>query len=182
MVELAGSIDEMTTTLVDVSDILRASLVLAVSAFDYFVHELVRLGMLEIQRGVRNETDSFLSFKVSISSVREAFLDLSRYDWLNQAVREAHSFQTFQQPDKIARAIRLISNAKLWEEVSQRIGMTNKSVQAQLSAIVDRRNRIAHEADVDPLMPGQRWSIDEGLVLGAIAFLEGVAGAIFDSV
>ena len=50
---LAQSLSNLTTAAVDLSDILRASLVLAVSAFDHFVHEFVRLGMLEVHRGNR---------------------------------------------------------------------------------------------------------------------------------
>lgn len=36
-----------TTEVLDLSDILRAQLVMAVSAFDQYIHEIVRLGMLE---------------------------------------------------------------------------------------------------------------------------------------
>jgi uncharacterized protein YjbI with pentapeptide repeats len=55
---VADSIGALTTPAIDVTDIHRASLVLGVSALDYFVHEFVRLGMLEVLRSA-NLTDAF---------------------------------------------------------------------------------------------------------------------------
>lgn len=48
-------LDSQSTKVLDISDILRAALVLAVSALDYYVHEVVRIGMIEIHLGVRPE-------------------------------------------------------------------------------------------------------------------------------
>ena len=50
------ALEGQTTAAVDLSDLLRAELVLAVSALDQYIHELVRLGMLEINQGARQET------------------------------------------------------------------------------------------------------------------------------
>ena len=176
---LAQSLSNLTTAAVDLSDILRASLVLAVSALDHFVHEFVRLGMLEVHRGNRPTTDAYLSFRVPMSAAREAIADVGRDEWLDQAIREAHGWLSFQHPDKIADAIRLMSNTRLWEQVASELGMTSRGVRAQLSAIIDRRNKIAHEADMDPTNPGNRWPINEVLVRDAIDFIERIAQEIF---
>ena len=176
---LAESLSTLTTAAVDLSDILRASLVLGVSALDHFVHEFVRLGMIEVHRGNRATTDAYLSFRVPMAAAREAIADISRDEWLDQVVREAHSWLSFQHPDKIADAIRLMSNARLWEQIASELGMTSKTVRTQLSAIIDRRNKIAHEADMDPTNPGSRWPINAVLVRDAIDFIERVAQAIF---
>ncbi len=176
---LAESLSTLITAAVDLSDILRASLVLAISALDHFVHEFVRLGMIEVHRGNRPTTEAYLSFRVPMSAAREAIADTNRDEWLDQAIREAHSWLSFQHPDKIADTMRLMSNAKLWEQVASELGMTGKTVRTQLSAIIDRRNKIAHEADMDPTNPGYRWPINEVLVRDAIDFIERVAQAIF---
>jgi hypothetical protein len=55
MITLHNSIQSQANETTDASDILRASLVLAVSALDYYIHEVVTLGMLEIHRGNRSE-------------------------------------------------------------------------------------------------------------------------------
>jgi len=176
---LAQSLANLTTAAVDLSDILRASLVLAVSALDHFVHEFVRLGMLEAHRGNRPATDAYLSFRVPMSAAREAIADAGRDEWLDQAIREAHGWLSFQHPDKIAEAIRFMSNVRLWEQVASELGMTSRAVRAQLGAIIDRRNKIAHEADMDPTNPGYRWPINEVLVRDAIDFIARIAQAIF---
>lgn len=55
LISIHNSVKAQSTPALDLSDILRAALVLAVSALDYYVHEVVTLGMLEIQRGQRSE-------------------------------------------------------------------------------------------------------------------------------
>lgn len=176
---LAQSLSSLITPVIDLSDILRVSLVLAVSALDHFVHEFVRLGMLEVHRGNRLTTDAYLSFRVPMSATREAITDTGRDEWLDQAIREAHSWLSFQHPDKIADAIRLMSNVRLWEQVASELGMTSRTVRTQLGAIIDRRNKIAHEADMDPTNPGYRWPINEVLMQDAIDSIDKVAQAIF---
>ena len=38
------ALNAQTTDILDLSDLLRAELVMAVSAFDHYIHEIVRLG------------------------------------------------------------------------------------------------------------------------------------------
>jgi hypothetical protein len=224
----------------DVSDMLRAALVLAVSALDYYVHEVVTLGMLEIHRGNRSEPavsanttqSAFSRFQVSLGGARQdriTSLDIASWleneiqqsqgyeflqqsyeisaliptisnsivnrlnntSWLESEIRERLGYQSFQQADKIADAIRYISDKKLWDEVAVlmphtaantvhinaqsnlRTAKTAKSIRQQLNSIVDRRNKIAHEADIDPAFGiGSRWNIDEILVGEAVDFIE----------
>lgn len=63
--------------------------------------------------------------------------------------------------------------------MSAQLGKPQKDIKQQLSAIVDRRNKIAHEADIDPTYGiGSRWNIDEVLVNDAVGFLEKVVEGI----
>ena len=48
-----------TTNALDLSDILRTEIVLVVSALDHYVHEITRLGMLDIYRGNRKPSTAF---------------------------------------------------------------------------------------------------------------------------
>jgi len=178
---LAQSLIALTTTAVDLSDIYRASLVLGVSALDQFVHEFVRLGMLEAHGGSRPVTDANLSFRIPLAAAMVGIADPTRNDWLDAAVREAHSWQSFQHPDKIADAIRLVSGVKLWEEVAKAIGSDAKAVKVRLTAIIDRRNQIAHEADMDPTNPGNRWPIGSALTEDALDYIERLVHAIYKS-
>ena len=173
------ALNAQTTDVIDLSDLLRAELVMGVSALDHFVHELVRLGMLEVYRGNRAQTPAFLRFTVSLESVLQGIAAPGDQGWLENEIRTRHGWQSFQNADSIAEAVRLISEVRLWEEVANRLGMPPQDARRQLNLIVDRRNKIAHEADSDPTFPGSRWPIDEALVDEAVDFIEQVVESIY---
>jgi len=222
LVALHNSVKAQATGALDVSDMLRAALVLAISAVDYYVHEVVILGMLEIHRGNRSEPtpspnttrSAFSRFQVSLGGARQdrlttidiaswleaeiqqtqgyeflqqsytvsnliptissRILDkLNNTSWLESEIRERLGRQSFQKADDIADAIRYISNKKLWDEVALQMTKSAKDIKQQLNSIVDRRNKIAHEADIDPTFNiGSRWNINELLVGDAVDFIE----------
>ena len=101
-----NTLNAQTTEAIDLSDILRSELVMAVSALDYYVHETVRLGMLEVYRGTRTETSAFLRFQISLESVRQAISAQTSDDWLDNEILQRHGWRSFQQADHIAEAIR----------------------------------------------------------------------------
>jgi len=222
LIELHNSVQSQAAVTNDISDMLRAALVLAVSALDYYVHEVVTLGILEIHRGQRpepspsaNTTQSaFSRFQVSLGGARQdrlTSLDIASWledeiqqshdyeflqqsykvsdlipsisnsivnrlnntSWLESEIRERLGYQSFQQADKIADAIRYISDKKLWDELAVRMTTTAQDVKQQLNSIVDRRNKIAHEADINPAFGiAERWNINDILVGDAVDFIE----------
>ncbi|MEG4172088.1 MULTISPECIES: HEPN domain-containing protein [unclassified Microcoleus] len=180
LIAVHNSLKAQASSVLDISDILRAALVLAVSALDYYIHEVVRIGMFEIHRGQRPEPPAFSRFQISLGNARAGINAGQNIDsWLEDEIRQRHSYKSFQQPEAIADAIRLISDKKLWEEVSTNMGSPARSIKQQLSLIVDRRNKIAHEADIDPTLSiGNRWPIDELLVNEAVDFIEQVVESI----
>lgn len=172
-------LQSQTTSILDLSDVLRSRLVLTVSAFDLFIHEIVRLGMLECYYGHRAATPSFLAFKIPISNVLNAISSPTLSHWLEDEIRLQHGYKAFQHSDKVAEAIRMISTVKLWDEVSLRTAQPASSVKSTLNLIMDRRNKIVHEADCIPSTPGSRWPISIADVENANSFLSQVAEAIF---
>jgi hypothetical protein len=180
LIAVHNSLKAQASSVLDLSDMLRAALVLAVSALDYYIHEVVRIGMLEIHRGQRLEPPAFSGFQISLGNARAGINAGQNIDsWLEDEIRQRHSYKSFQQPNAIADAVRLICDKKLWEEVSINMGSPAKDIKQQLSLIVDRRNKIAHEADIDPTLSlGNRWPIDELLVNEAVDFLEQVVESI----
>jgi|GEM_PF-6315446 len=73
---------------------------------------LLDLGYWEIYQGKRDGTIQSLKFMVSLGSVRQCLIDPSNMTWLDDEVREHHSWQSFEHPDRIADAIRLILGYK----------------------------------------------------------------------
>ena len=185
LIAIFRAMQVQTTEVLDLSDILRAALVMSVSALDHCIHEIVRVGMLEVYRGERAKTPAFLRFQVSLQSVIQASSDLDSLDWLESQIIERHGYQSFQTPKRIAEAIRLISEVALWNEAAHRLGLESRQVTETLTLIVQRRNKIAHESDIMPDYAGQvaysdsRSPIDEVMVDDAVNFIERVAEAIY---
>ncbi len=167
------------TSIVDASDLLRAEIVLILSALDQFIHETARRGMMETWRGERPPTQAFVKFQVPLSVVRQIQFDSVVIEGqLEAAILERHSYLSFQHPDKIADAIRLVSEIQLWASVANIMNEQASFVKTTLKLLVDRRNKIAHEADIDPSYPGQRWPIGREDAEEALEFVERVGDAI----
>ena len=103
---------QLTTPAVDLTDLLRAQIVLAVSAMDLYIHEITRIGMLEGYDGKRSQTNAFSRFQIAMDAVIKAIAQPGRNEWLEAEIREKHGYQAFQQPDKIADAVRLFSSCE----------------------------------------------------------------------
>ncbi len=168
----------LTTPALDSTDLLRAQIVLAVSALDHYIHEITRLGMLEVLTGGRPQTNAFLRFQVTMDAAMAGFTGGGGSSWFEAEIREKHGYLAFQHPDKVADAIRLFSPCELWPSVALKLGLPVQDVKNRLSLIVDRRNKIAHEADLDPSYPGTRWPIYPADATNAVNFIERVCEAI----
>lgn len=173
---LCIALQNLTTQAIDIDDIFRAEIIMIVSALDTYVHEVVRLGILECFSGARAKTQAYMRFRISLDTA-ERLLSTSNYGLLDLEIREQHSWKSFQASDKIADAIRLISDTSLWEEVAKHLILPPKDVKDKLNLIVDRRNKIAHEADTDPTY-GTLWHIDAALVEDSVGFISSVVEAI----
>lgn len=174
---LHEALSSLTTSAVDASDLLRAQLVLGVSALDYFVHEITVLGMVAVFEGRRPPTPSFMKYRVAMDSVLSG--TTTACGWFESDIRERHSFLSFQQPEKIADAIRLFSDVKLWQQVALQLAMPEQDIKARLKLIVDRRNKIAHEADVDPSYPNMRWPISKSDVDQSLTYIAQIGESIY---
>lgn len=174
LIGLATALEATTTSAIDVTDLLRAALVLAVSALDHYVHEVTRKGMLEIAEGKRVPTDAYFRFQVSLRRIA-TLRQTAGNAWLNQEIIDRHGWLSFQDPDKIADALRHITDRKVWNEIASHLNVSTPDAKARLRLIVERRNKIAHEADMDPTAPGMRWPIDAPIARGAIDFVSDLA-------
>jgi hypothetical protein len=138
-------------TELDLSDLLRSEIVLAVSALDNFIHNITRIGILEILQGIRPDTPAYRRFQVSMDVVIFSRSNPTEEEWLQ----------------------------KFEDEVAKILVKDVKTVKQQLNIIIDRRNKIAHEADNIPHIPGARWEITSSLTDEAVEFLEQIAESIY---
>ncbi|QQO14954.1 hypothetical protein JJB99_01810 [Bradyrhizobium diazoefficiens] len=172
-------------------ELLRVEWVSRFSALDLYIHELVFQGMVEIFEGRRTPTPAYLRFQISnetvsrINSSTNAAAKLAAFDL---EIRSQLSTVTYQHPEKIAEGVRLVSEVELWNEVALVLGanQSNKIAQAKLikkglSLAFERRNKIAHEGDLQPTIPRQPWPISQGDLRVVATDIESIVRAI-DSV
>lgn len=151
-------------------ELLRSEWVARVSALDLFVHELVTQKMVEIFEGRRPICPGYGRFSCSAETIQRVRNSTSASDATSAFHLDIKSKLvriTYQFPEDIADGIRMISSCELWNEIAIRRGATvaTKSVIAKglkkdLSLVVERRNKIAHEGDLLPTTPRIPWPIN----------------------
>jgi hypothetical protein len=177
-----------TTEAIPVDELLRAEWVARVSAVDLYVHELIAQRMVMSFEGTLPRTNQFQAFHLpleTIERIRAAPSDSAASSAFDLEVREQLSIVTYQDPDKIADGVRLCSSVELWNAVAEHQGATPaqrvdeaKRIKRQLRAIVDRRNKIAHEGDLQPTLPVTPWPIAQADLVLVSTFLEGLVRSI----
>lgn len=156
--QVHAALSEQVTSVIDLSDLLRFEISQSVGAIDCLIHDAVLIGMLEVIQGVRSPTDQFLKFNLSMNTMMK-FKEGDDISLIEREIRERHGHLSFQMPDKIAEAFRLISSVDLWTELESRLKRPKKQLKQELSLIVDRRNKIVHEGDLSPVFPRKPWPI-----------------------
>jgi hypothetical protein len=149
----------------DLSDLLRAEIVYAVSALDKLVHELVRIGMIQAFNGSRIKTKSFDGFTLSAKTLdkikstaiermqnptRPPLQDELPEYWFEQEILLKHKSNSYQDPKKIGEGLSLIwQEEHKWQTIATMLNLNERDTKTQLETIVSRRNQIVHEADIN---------------------------------
>lgn len=170
----------------DFSDLLRWQWVLSVSALDKYVHDLVRIGMIEAFQGIRNQTPKFKTFRIDM----EKFLNINEapipaIEFEKEIIRQ-HSFLAFQYPEKIADALAYIwDESNKWDIISDHMQttITSNDLKVKLKNIVVRRNQIVHEGDCfTTLLPLQQQIITINDTEDVTKFIKELVYAINQSI
>ncbi|MBV4500723.1 HEPN domain-containing protein [Pseudomonas shirazensis] len=165
-------------------DLLRYQLVYSVSAFDKLIHDLIRIGMVQIFEGSRPTTPKYANEGIALQHLT----DLSpgaipppgaKFEEL---VREKLSILSFQDPTKVAEGLSFIwKETQKWQVLGNKVGLTDKDAKLNLKLIVTRRNAIVHEADLDPITSFKQ-PITRNEAADAAAYLLNLGNAICDLV
>ena len=131
----------------DTSDMLRAAVVLCVSAFDFMVHELYRVEVLARFKSSKPVRRLHIPFEAAIadSSDVQALIEIH--------VREMNSYKSFVDPARFSEAMGCFVDAP-WDRVAAKTGSDADVLKIRVRSIYRWRNRIAHEADINPVLSG----------------------------
>jgi hypothetical protein len=156
----------------DCDDIIRSSLVLAVGSFDLYMHDIFRTEVMHRLVSRREVVGLKIPFNASLLTPAEQAL------LIEECIRNDNSFRSFVAPGKLAECLRPLVETP-WDKISEELGESSATCKASLKRVVDLRNRIAHEADVNPAYGGiELWPIYSQDVVDSVAFLRSLGIAI----
>lgn len=134
----------------DSSDLLRWQWVLAVSALDKYIHDIVTAGMVEQYINKRPHTPKFDTFQLSMNAITNIQSSpVPEIEFRNEVIRK-NSYLAFQEPNKIADALSFIWDEQhKWDVISSNMAtpISSSDLKTKLKNIVVRRNQIVHEGD-----------------------------------
>lgn len=178
LVGLGQSLGAMTHGRVDASDLYRAALTQAVAALDSYIHGVVLDRAVDIlmarvpPAGGRTKVGlHFSAVQQIVSAATPAEMELAA----RTHVAGRLSLETFQRPDAIASALAMVGVAKVWTAAFPALAGAAK---ISLGLVVERRNRIVHQCDADPLTPGSATPLSAQDALDSISVVDATVAAI----
>ena len=155
LIEIYGIVDVQLPILKTQSgEILRAVIVLSVSALDNFLHDFYRTEIVDSYLGNGNFNVQFDKIKISIKSLGEIDSSVStaeKQNYLTNELRKIQKTESYQSGRSIESIFANLDVKNIWTKLEQ-IGIDNlksSDIKSELSNIIDRRNKISHESDWD---------------------------------
>jgi len=156
---------------IDLSELLRAQYVMLVSALDHYVHTRVREGLLNIfYDNSKISPNITISLKIVKLLLQEQNEDEQRRI-LDAEVRNILSKDSYQSSRNIENAFGLIEIKKIWSSIAPNFGKTVEEIKNTLNLVVTRRNKIAHESDINTIT-GNKEHIDKKTISETISFIK----------
>lgn len=155
LVKLYEIIDDQLPLLKEQSgEILRAIIVLSVSALDNFLHDYYRTEIVEAYLGTGNFNIQFEKIRISIKGMGEIDSSSSipeKRKYLTDELRKIQKTDSYQSGKSIENLFITLNIKGIWTQL-EKIGingMKANDIKNELSNIIDRRNKISHESDWD---------------------------------
>ena len=136
----------------DLGDLLRTQITQSVSAFDKFMHDIVRKGMIEIFLGNRPVTKGYEKYTINL----KLYNDLKSFSTyppeyiLELDLIEKQGYISYQDIGKIKEGLSMIwIEDHKWQVLSNDMSIAERALKTEFKNIIIRRNQIVHEFDVD---------------------------------
>ena len=164
------------------SEILRASIVLSVSALDNYMHDFYRNEIVEGYLGLGNFNIKFDSLMISIQGMRQLdaapSIDAKR-NFLIQQMRMMQKTDSYQSPKSIEYIFSNLNVRNVWTRLNKIgvVGLSADDIKSELANIIDRRNKISHESDWD-FINDKKYPIDIDMAQSTVDFVKALVGGI----
>ena len=144
--ELLRLYDGITTlrTGLEVSWLLRATIVFSISAFDAYFHDKIkyRAGHFKLPQ----LPPALARFEVPLSGLTKWDAAKRKGNAIRNWITEYYSVIPLQRPDEITKALKLVGIEKFWPTIEPD-DAARKTLLNELALLTRRRNQIAHEGD-----------------------------------
>jgi len=133
-------------------ELLRAIIVLSVSALDNYLHDFYRTEIVEGFLGTGNFDVKFEKIKISIRLIKEmndSFSEGEKKVFLNNELRKIQKTESFQSQKSIENIFSTINVKNVWSKLEVIMKIKAQTIKDELGIIIDRRNKISHESDWD---------------------------------
>jgi hypothetical protein len=162
----------------DYTDVYRAAWVQAIGALDHWLHkEIVARVIATVNDTAKPRPPRLQQLAVPWSVVEQA-THRPTDEVLREYLSDRLGRDSFQKADRISEGLGYVTLKKqgeLWREVAQILGdgLTAETVKQRQDEYADRRNKIAHEADLPDGSPDRRpvAAAEAGAVIDWVASL-----------
>ena len=169
---------DLQITAFDISELLRAEFVLIVSALDFYVHGVVREGLVDQLNNIDDCNANTLCIPFStVKVLLHIDSEEERKRVLSEQIKMITSKDSYQAPRAIEKALGMIGVKKVWNKISDFSGQPAENIRNTLSIVINRRNKIAHEADID-FLTGEKTVITPTDIKECLEFVTGFIDAI----
>lgn len=168
----------------EADDVLRTQIVFLESAFDFYLHEIVKLGIVCMFKGFRDKTDKYDKLMIEMHYLERALSESEDYSWLRDWINKEFSSKTLMSFDSFNDVCKLlglniknIADGSFYEEGSRE--STSKKLKNFLSELYRKRNVIAHQSD-RRLADAERQTVAEEYVRVSIQHIKDIVKATGD--
>ena len=137
----------------EAKDIWRSQIMFLDSAFDFFLHELVKLGIISMfHESTDKKTVKYLNLQLTMFNVETALEDCNSDEWLKAWINEryaAEAFMSFEAFKSVCNMLGLEIQAiadKAFYEAGSNVKTADK-LRDKINGLYTRRNQIAHQSD-----------------------------------
>lgn len=170
----------------EAKDVLRTQIVFLESAFDFYLHEIVKLGIICMFNGYWTKTDKYYELILKMHYIERALSESDNLSWLKDWINANYSSQTLMSFDSFKSVCKLlgldikaIANASFYEEGSK--DPTSNKLKNFLTELYIRRNRIAHQSD-RRMADAERQNVSKDYVYVSIQRIKDIVKAMSEEI
>jgi hypothetical protein len=154
--------------------------VLSISALDKFIHDIIRIGMIECFNGLRKKTKAYKNFTVDLQFIEDSYNNFYPFEYLlDQKIIQKHKSISFQHPDNIKAGLSLIWDEEhKWAKIANNMNIDERNLKHTLKNLVLRRNQIVHEGDFN-VISNTMQDIQENEVRDIVNFIDDIGNSIY---